>query len=581
MKNLGLGLLLVILAISSVSCDQTRTSDEIGRSDTLIMAFEAGPAPAPYTANPFSMTAWYNQGLLQTSMESLFYLNYQTGESDPWQAKGYEYNTDATELTIFVREGVRWSDGELFTAEDIAFTLNMLKETAPALWRSDIIDTKVESVEVLDDYTVRIHFASPEPRFVLDYFSAAISDSIVIIPKHIWEGQDPIVFANFDLERGWPVFTGPYLLLSSSETEFVFERDDDWWAAESGFHDLPAPRRLVFTMQGPEETRAAQLENGDVDSLTQISFASFEEAHARNNAIGAWFDESPYGWIDPCPLYLDVNTKTPPWDDPEMRWVLNYAIDQERFANVSFEGYGQPAEFLFPNYPPLQTYLDDNRALFAEFPVLEQNQARAREILEGRGYFKEGDFYISPEGNTLEIDLVMMSPDEGGIFWELATLALVEDLQEIGIKVNSQYLAYGIYFDSGMTGDYEIRVHWSCGSVVDPYQTLDRFHSRWVLPIGEAAQNNYSRWSNERYDQLVDQIGALQPGDPAIRALVDEAMEIWIQELPAIPLAQQVRIYPYNTTYWINWPTADNPYTRPQTQDQVTHQTIINLKPAQ
>ena len=57
----------------------------------------------------------------------------------------------------------------------------------------------------------------------------------VILPKHIWEGQDPKTFTNYDLAKGWPCGTGPYKIVSSTAQQMVADRGDDWWGAETGF----------------------------------------------------------------------------------------------------------------------------------------------------------------------------------------------------------------------------------------------------------------------------------------------------------------------------------------------------------
>ncbi|MEZ4674811.1 MAG: ABC transporter substrate-binding protein [Caldilineaceae bacterium] len=143
------------------------------------------------------------------------------------------WNDDFTVVTIPLREGIKWSDGEPFTADDIVFTINMLKENTTLSYASTVVD--VENAEAVDELTVQITLAKPDPRFIVNAFGVRIWGAVRIVPKHIWEGQDPNTFNNFDLDKGWPVWTGPYKLVKATSTEFVFDRRDDWWAAETGF----------------------------------------------------------------------------------------------------------------------------------------------------------------------------------------------------------------------------------------------------------------------------------------------------------------------------------------------------------
>ena len=63
-----------------------------------------------------------------------------------------------------------------------------------------------------------------------------------VVPEHIWKGQDPKTFTNYDTGQGWPVFTGPYKLVSTSGTQVVLDRRDDWWAVKTGFAMSCRPR---------------------------------------------------------------------------------------------------------------------------------------------------------------------------------------------------------------------------------------------------------------------------------------------------------------------------------------------------
>ena len=106
-----------------------------------------------------------------------------------------------------------------------------------------------------------------------------------------------------------------------------------------------------------------------------------------------------------------------------------------------------------------------------------------------------------------------------------------------------------------------------------------------LLPEGERSSGDSWRWSGsaaEEYGKLVDQIGVLPLGDPAIDDLFVQAMNIYYEELPVIPITQAKKIIPFNTTYWTGWPSAANNWIHPPTWWQGnTEQIIIALEPAQ
>ena len=105
---------------------------QVSREQTLIIGFEGEAVPAPEQANPHVPGSRINQGYHQCMIESLYYLNYQTGEAIPWLADGPEkWNDDYTQVDVPIRQGAERSDGEPFTADAVAFTINLLKGPPP------------------------------------------------------------------------------------------------------------------------------------------------------------------------------------------------------------------------------------------------------------------------------------------------------------------------------------------------------------------------------------------------------------------------------------------------------------------
>lgn len=561
---------------------------EVGRKDTLILGYEGGAAEAPGNANPF-VPSFFPQvaaGLHQVYQESLFYVNYESGAIEPWLAESFSFNASSTELTLKIRKGVEWSDGQPFTAGDVAFTFNLLK-SHPDLIESGApggIPTLVASATATDDATVVVKFTTPSPRYVLEHLSVQLWGAFTVVPEHIWKDQDPTTFKNWDLAKGWPVFTGPYRPTKATSTEFDFERRDDWWAAKIGFKPLPGPKKIIFIDQGPEDRRLAQLSANEVDGEPGIGLGNFRVAQARNPNIIAWLKDPPYAWIDPCPNMFEFNTLATPWNDPQMRWAVSYAIDKQALANVTNEGSGLAAKWLFPDYAGLSSMLEADSDVFAKYPTDKVDPAKAASLIESKGYKKGADgIYVGSDGKRLQMRLLMKSPGSGGVGWGIATSQLVEWLTGIGIAVSPHLLADNAYHQAASVGDFDARMYTVCGSVADPYATMSLFTSDRALAAGTPLPLNVpsGRWKNDEYSALVRQIGTLVPGDPKIAQLTHDALEIFQRELPAIPLYQQLRIVPYNTTYWTNWPTKENDYFHPPNWWMCFLRVLTELKPAQ
>src|ERR687890_824628 len=160
--------LLVLLGLLTVAnaAPIGAAQDEPARGEILKIAIN-GPIQDPTNMN---MTNWSadraNTGLHQVAYEYFFYDNLQTGEFIPWLAESYEYNDDATSLTVHLRDGVTWSDGEPFTSADVVFTYDLMRENPSMSWAVEASDA-VASVEKVDDLTVTFNLAEPNPRFHL------------------------------------------------------------------------------------------------------------------------------------------------------------------------------------------------------------------------------------------------------------------------------------------------------------------------------------------------------------------------------------------------------------------------------
>jgi len=111
-------------------------------------------------------------------------------------------------------------------------------------------------------------------------------------------------------------------------------------------------------------------------------------------------------------------------------------------------------------------------------------------------------------------------------------------------------------------GRTELAIFGHRGGIADPLPTLELYHCRNAVEVGQPLLI-LDRWCNEEYSDIVARIASLSPDDPRIRELVREALEIWYREAVEVPLNQWVHRIPYNTTYWINYPTEENPYIQP------------------
>ena len=488
-----------------------------------------------------------------------------------WLAESYQYNEDHTELTIKTRQGIKWSDGVDFTAEDVAYTFDTLKDLGSAVrWGVDV-QTYVESAEAVDEQTVLIKFKVPAPRF-FSFVSYKFDIGVYIVPKHIFEGQDWTTFKAFDLEKGWPVTTGPFTVVAASPQQKIYDRRDTWWAAEQGLAPMPEMERIVQLPSTQEQQAAQAFITNEIDMGFTMDPATFPTIFEQNEKIITHSGrEAPYGYLDWWPISMYVNTEHAPFDNPDIRWALSLFIDREQVVEVGWSGANTISRLPMPPYPPLQRYFDASADLLEKYNTSEYNPQKAGELLTKAGYTKNAEGkWVDAQGTQLKLEIMVPA------FLSSMGLVIVQQLKEQGIDVVPSDPPD--FIDRFTKGDYQAAFFGHGGSVNDPYFTLRLYQGASKAVPGDH-QSNFSRWSDPEYDAIVDQVYVTPMDDYAtLGSLFHDAMAIWLPALPDIPLTELYHRIPYNETYWTNWPTADNPYVNGASWHLTFEMVLWNLK---
>ncbi len=554
-------------------------AQDVARADTVIFDLDR-TIKDPGNFNWFTPGTKRMHGAHQTMWEPLFILNYGSGELDPWLATGFEDNGESTEFTISLREGVEWSDGEAFNADDVVFTVEMAMGNENLSEReAATIRAQVASVEKVDDLTVRFTLNDPNPRFIVENFGVRIFGSFLIMPEHIWAGEDPATFAFAE-----PIGTGPYTFTSAATNRAIWDRNDDWWGARTGFMDLPEPQRVIFLETGGEESRAQLMVTNQLDAAQNVSVGTFEAIRAQNPNVIAWYADYPYAAADPCARQLEINTTVAPWDDPDMRRAVAHIIDRSQIVNVAAEGATLASRTMFADYGSMEPFID--AVIEAGYGLPESADVAAAEaLIEGAGYTKGSDGIYEKDGEDLSVRIHVNSASTE---YTRTIDVIVEQLNRAGIAATPVPVENGVFWGEVLPfGAYEMTYSWlSCGSVNEPWTSMSRYTVADVVPVGERSSgfNNTARWDSEAaasYSQIVERMGQMPLGDPAVAGLVAEAYAHLDAEMPFIPLVQAAKLLPMNTTYWTGWPTAENEYNHPFFWWNHTHQIIHNLEKAE
>lgn len=566
----------VAVAAAAAFAAGTKTAS-VSRKDTLVIG--QFRAPTGNIGNPYitASDALVSDGIHELVNEPLFYQNYETGVDQPWLATGFKYSNGYKTLTIQLRKGVRWNDGYPFTSQDVVYTLRQIVSTKPAPWRAGNIQASVKSARAIGKYTVQIQLKTPNPRFVYTDLSMYVyTSNFTPLPYHIFKGKSFKTFSFFDLKKGWPLGTGPYRVTSVGPSSVTLSRNQNWWAAKTGFAKLPAPKQVVYTNPGPEDSVVSGLESNKLDYAgeSEPTVAGFLTAQKANPKLENW--NGSLGYVDPCPFSLTINTQQAPWNDAQMRWALSYAINKTQLSRLfNTPGPSTPAQTTFTEYPALGRLLQANKAVLAKYPTLLYSPSKAATILKAKGYKLQNGKWIGSDGNPLSINISIFSPAILGDTWGTASQLLQQQLASAGITANmspGDWNALGAARTPGKP-TFGAQTWFECGSVTDPWATLNRY----TLAQGN---DNPSNWTNAKYDSIVAKMGTLPPSSKQLPALFTQALTILLQQMPVIPLMQRPEPIIFNRTYWTGWPTAKNPYTEPNPWIMNFHQVVLHLKPA-
>jgi peptide/nickel transport system substrate-binding protein len=563
------------------------------RKDTLIFDL-AKPIDDPKNFNWFTPGTRREHGAHQAMWEPLFLLDYETGKLEPWLAVSLEQKdakNKPLEWTLTLNKNAAWSDGKPFTATDVKFTVDMvLKYDTLTAMEAATLRAQVKEVKKISDTELLFTLRQPNPRFKLENFGGSLFGSFLIMPEHIWKdaiGKDALGKeqepADFKFQN--PIGTGPYKLKDATKTSMTWVRDPNWWGIKGGGAAFkkkrPDPLQLEWRVIDTEAKSKTELVADNVDASREFSLANFTDAKNQNAKIVGWDAASPLAWNDPCARQIDINTKREPWTNPKLRQALSFAIDRKAIAAEVYGNTAVPSRTMFPEYGAMKPSID---AIINAGLGISPNadMAKAKALIEGAGYVKDGDFY-KKDGHTLSAVITVNASLSKDVE---AADAIAQQLKAVGIDAKVQSATNEQYWGSVVPeGEYEMVYGWlSCGSIAEPYTSMARY-AKPAVPIGTRSPgfDNTGRWEGQpQKDYASVVMNEIQPqplGQAGVPALVAKAYKFLNDEMPFIPLVQSPRIIPFNATYWTSWPTKGGSSV-PMHSWGATHRMIHALKKA-
>lgn len=507
--------------------------------------------------NPFSPTVLSNvQGMIY---EPLFFFNNLAPldtPAVPILGESYEFNEDGTVLTVTLQQGVEWSDGEPVTAEDVAFSFNLVRDNPE-------LDTtgNAPAAEVVDDSTVTLTFERPS---FTD--GPSVLGSGWIVPEHVWaDVDDPVTNVNAD-----PVGSGPLTAGDFTAQSYVLERNENYRDADS----LAVDGIRLLSLSG-NQAATDQLLTGQLD-WAGIFIPDVENVLAQHPDVAYGPTGSQQVVLTTC-SNTDLGC-TGPQTSQVVRQAISAAIDRNQVNQLAYYGLGTP---ISPTFAILGR---DDALLAPEYadPLPETADVEAAQaLLEGDGWELGSDGVYAKDGERLSMDVGVTS---GYTDYIAALDVITEQLAAAGIEINVGQAANAEILDARGRGQFEIMIDGVFqGPVADPYYVYNTiFNSANTAPVGESGNpyGNVARFSDPDVDAAIAEAGATE--DLEVKAEAYQRIhDVVVEDLPYIPIVNNPAFAEYSTATLQGWPTADDQYAPVGPGGVSAAQILLRLQPAE
>jgi peptide/nickel transport system substrate-binding protein len=471
--------------------------------------FVIGATASPKTFNPLFAFDSASDEVIHLLFAPMVILDCATQQLGPGLAESWSVAPDQKTWTFKLRQGVRWSDGQPFTAEDVVFTWNEImynREFNQVTYDLFRIGGQNFAVSKVDDFTVRVVTPEVFAPF-LEFFG-----TVPILPKHIL--QTAVAAKVFPAaygvgsKPGRLVGCGPYRLKEFRLGKFtLLERNPEYWVADRQGHRLPWLDEVIFNVSGSPATESALFLGGrsDVcDALHPQEYAQFKQASmggrfqlldlgASANRDFLWFNQNTGTNAAGKPI---VNPAKLKWfRNKKFRQAVACAIDRDQLVRDVYGGRAQPAygfigienqKWNNPDIPRYGFDLARARGLLAEIGIQDRN---------GDGLMEDAD------GNPVEI---LFYSNLGNPLREQAAALIATHLKKLGIKLTYVPIDYRALVERiNGTFDYECALMGLGGGGSDPASQMNVLLSSEALHQWFPAQRTPSTDWEAHIDSLM------------------------------------------------------------------------------
>ena len=495
--------------LAGCSTPGSKSGGDGGNSDEKVFRYSTSTEPT--TLDPTKSNSIPDNEVQHALTESL--VRNTGGEVNPGVAESWEVSEDGLTYTFHLNPDAKWSDGEQITAQDFVYSWQRLMNpdtAAPYAFIGEYIknglavekgemDPSQLGVVAQDDTTLVVTLERPTV-----YFLSMIGAQAQFAPLR----QDIVEEYGSDFAADYEknVYSGPYVLTKSSDNQWFFEPNEEYWDRDS----IKMDRVELNYVQNPD-TAVAMYEDGELDYV-QLPSASISAYEGKDNTF-------LNGNVDY--FYFNVGGDCPELANKNMRLALNYALDRNKYNQLVNSGYYKPSTGLvFSGLTGIESTYGEESTL--EGYPLDGDDAKAKEYLNAAlselGYSDPSEVTLTL--TTTDTESAKKQAEVCQEMWN----------KTLGINIEIEQITYAECLSRQQSGDFEIVWAGWGSDYDDPYSYLELFIS--------SSAYNYSGFQNDEYDALMT---ATQTEIDAAKRMnmMHQAEQILIDEGAFLPQAER------------------------------------------
>ncbi len=444
--------------------------------------------------------------------------------AQPSMAESWTSSADKLTWTYKMRSGMKWSDGEPMTADDVKYTIDRANEEQ---WNSHITITASLTAKIVDPTTLEITTSVPDPRLP--------NLGVYIIPKHIYEKVSADDLPNYAAED--KIGGGPFMLGEVQKDFTRLVRNPNW------FGKKPAMDEVIFRFYADANAEFQALKSGEIDALDGVpeqSYASLEDSKVITGIAGNQGGFSELSMNSGCSS--SPGDGNPALTDKKVRQAINYAIDRDLLVEKTLVGHGIPGTAIVPSADPSWDLKVPDGKLYKYDPD------KAKALLDEAGWKDtNGDGVRDKDGKELKLRYFDRTEGDGGQNTDFIT----GWLKDVGIATTVSSMD-----DDALTavlGQNEFDLFtWGWVPFVDPDAELSYFTKAQATTDSEAVGYNDANWCNDEYDKLYEQQHVEL--DPTKRhEIVQKMLEIFYEDAPYAVLYKYDNLQAIRSDRWENF----------------------------